>query len=139
MTAYTRPCNTGLESFSVIGRKLRELLLAAAAVVSGVAVVALVPISASDQDTRDTRPMPDHAMTRTGQTTGTVQTWNAEEGWGVIDSAQTPDGCWAFYSSIVGEGFRTLTVGATVSLEWEQVIDQDGYRYRATRVEQHDS
>jgi cold shock CspA family protein len=70
---------------------------------------------------------------------GTVQMWNDEEGWGVIDSAQTPGGCWAFYSDIVGEGFRTLAVGATVTLDWEQVTDQDGYRYRATRVEQHGS
>ncbi|WP_230990147.1 cold-shock protein [Rhodococcus oxybenzonivorans] len=75
----------------------------------------------------------------TGQAIGTVQMWNAEEGWGVIDSAQTPGGCWAFYSEIVGEGFRTLIVGATVTLDWEQVTDQDGYRYRATRVEQHGS
>ncbi|MDV7245905.1 MULTISPECIES: hypothetical protein [Rhodococcus] len=75
----------------------------------------------------------------TGQAMGTVQMWNDEEGWGVFDSAQTPGGCWAFYSDIVGEGFRTLAVGATVTLDWEQVTDQDGYRYRATRVEQHGS
>ncbi|RYF42146.1 MAG: cold shock domain-containing protein [Comamonadaceae bacterium] len=75
----------------------------------------------------------------TGQAIGTVQKWNSEEGWGVIDSAQTPGGCWAFYSDIVGEGFRTLVVGATVTLDWEQVTEQDGYRYRATRVEQHGS
>jgi cold shock CspA family protein len=123
----------------VIGRKLSQPLLFAAVAASVAAVVVLVLSSASDQDTGDTRPIRDHAIASTGQTTGTVQTWNAEEGWGVIDSPQTPDGCWAFYSSIVGEGFRTLTVGATVSLEWEQVIDQDGYQYRATRVQQHDS
>ncbi|MFC9358564.1 cold-shock protein [Rhodococcus sp. NPDC057014] len=73
----------------------------------------------------------------TGQAMGTVQMWNDEEGWGVIDSAQTPGGCWAFYSEIVGDGFRSLVVGATVTLDWEQLADQDGYRYRATRVEQH--
>jgi len=71
----------------------------------------------------------------TGQTVGTVREWNDEEGWGVIDSDQTPGGCWAHYSTIVGEGFRTVAVGATVVLDWEQVTDQDGYHYRATRVE----
>lgn len=74
----------------------------------------------------------------TGRTTGIVGMWNGEEGWGVVESPQTPGGCWAFYSNIVGDGFRTLAVGATVTLDWEQVTDQDGYRYRATRVEQHD-
>lgn len=71
-----------------------------------------------------------------GQTTGTVRMWNDEEGWGVIDSPQTPGGCWAHFSHIVAEGFRTLEVGATVSLDWQQVTNQDGYRYCATRVEQ---
>lgn len=72
----------------------------------------------------------------TGHTTGTVRMWNDEEGWGVIDSDQTPCGCWAHYSNIIGEGFRTVPVGATVMLDWEQVTDQDGYQYRATRLEQ---
>lgn len=72
----------------------------------------------------------------TGQSIGTVREWNDEQGWGVIDSDRTPGGCWAHYSTIVGEGFRTVAVGATVVLDWEQVADQDGYRYRATRVEQ---
>ena len=72
----------------------------------------------------------------TGHSVGTVRAWNDDEGWGVIDSDRTPGGCWAHYSAIVGEGFRTVTVGATVALDWEQVTDQDGYRYRATRIEQ---
>ena len=78
-------------------------------------------------------PVPPRA---TGQSIGTVREWNDEQGWGVIESDRTPGGCWAHYSAIVGEGFRTVAVGATVVLEWEQVTDQDGYRYRATRIEQ---
>ena len=54
----------------------------------------------------------------------------------MIDSDETPGGCWAHYSTIVGEGSRTISVGATVVLDWEQVTDRDGYRYRATRLEQ---
>ncbi|OBA37794.1 cold-shock protein [Rhodococcus sp. 852002-51564_SCH6189132-a] len=72
----------------------------------------------------------------TGHSVGTVREWNDEQGWGVIDSDQTPGGCWAHYSTIIGEGFRTVAVGATVVLDWEQVTDQDGYHYRATRIEQ---
>ncbi|WP_305091441.1 cold-shock protein [Prescottella sp. R16] len=70
-----------------------------------------------------------------GDTTGTVREWNDLEGWGVIDSPATPGGCWVFFSAIVSEGYRTLPVGGTVTFDWEQVTDQDGYRYRATRVE----
>lgn len=70
-----------------------------------------------------------------GQTTGTVREWHAELGWGVLDSPDTPGGCWVHFSNIDGTGFRALTVGATVDLDWEQAT-QDGYRFRATRVKQ---
>ncbi|MFC4604418.1 cold shock domain-containing protein [Rhodococcus kronopolitis] len=70
-----------------------------------------------------------------GQTTGTVREWHAELGWGVLDSPDTPGGCWAHYSNIDGTGFRALTVGATVDIDWEHAA-QDGYRFRATRVKQ---
>lgn len=33
-------------------------------------------------------------------TTGSVRSWFGEEGWGVIDSPETPGGCWAFFSHI---------------------------------------
>ena len=73
-----------------------------------------------------------------------------EEGWGVIESPETPGGCWAYYSDLVGGeqwptpapgeallisgGFRSATVGETVDFEWEPVADQDGYKFRATNV-----
>lgn len=66
--------------------------------------------------------------------TGTVREWNDLEGWGVVDSAATPGGCWTFFSAIDGAGFRVLAAGAAVVLEWEQVTDQDDYKFRATRV-----
>jgi len=31
--------------------------------------------------------------------TGTVREW-AEEGWGVVDSAETPGGCWVHWSVV---------------------------------------
>jgi CspA family cold shock protein len=67
------------------------------------------------------------------QTTGTVREWNTGEGWGVIDSPDTPGGCWAHFSSVLRGGFRELTPGGTVSIEYE-TARQDGYAYRAIAV-----
>lgn len=66
-------------------------------------------------------------------TTGTVRSWNGEEGWGVLDSDATPGGAWAFYSEIVGTGFRDLVPGQTVEFQYERV-SQDGYDYRANNI-----
>ena len=65
-------------------------------------------------------------------TTGVVRNWDAEEGWGVIDSPDTPGGCWAHYSSLVG--FGHLQAGQEVTLDYE-LAQQDGYDFRATRVQ----
>ncbi|QHD87944.1 cold shock domain-containing protein [Gordonia sp. JH63] len=66
-------------------------------------------------------------------TTGTVRSWNDEEGWGVLDSDATPGGAWAFYSEIVGTGFRDLVPGQTVEFQYERA-SQDGYDYRANNI-----
>lgn len=80
---------------------------------------------------------------------GVVTIWNGEEGWGVIDSADTPGGCWTFFSALhpdevinaqpgesfsIGGGISGLVVGEQVDFEWESVIDQDGYQFRAVKV-----
>ena len=64
-------------------------------------------------------------------TTGTVRLWRDDDGWGVIDSAQTPGGCWTHSSVVQVPGYRTLTPGERVTLEWE-AADQDGFAFRAT-------
>ncbi|MDX3076093.1 cold-shock protein [Streptomyces sp. NPDC088354] len=65
----------------------------------------------------------------------TVREWSDEEGWGVLDCAETPGGCFAHYSDIEMAGFRTLSAGQPVVLEWEAPgFLQDGYEYRALRV-----
>jgi CspA family cold shock protein len=69
-------------------------------------------------------------------TIGTVREWRDEHGWGVIDSADTPGGCWTHYSSLAVAGYRTLAVGQAVELEWE-APGQDGYPYRAVRAWPH--
>ncbi len=61
---------------------------------------------------------------------GTVRFWLDEEGWGVIDCPKTPDGCWAHWSTLEMDGYRTLSAGQAVELTWERAR-QDGYDYRA--------
>lgn len=65
------------------------------------------------------------------QTTGVVRFWHDDDGWGVIDSAQTPGGCWTHCSVVQVPGHRTLAPGEHVTLEWE-AADQDGFAWRAT-------
>ncbi|HEX8627198.1 MAG TPA: cold shock domain-containing protein [Catenuloplanes sp.] len=66
-------------------------------------------------------------------TEGTVRLWHEDEGWGVIDSSETPGGCWAHFGAVAIEGYRTLRPGQAVHLEWE-AADQDRYAYRAVRT-----
>lgn len=69
-------------------------------------------------------------------TIGTVREWWDEEGWGVIDSADTPGGCWTHYSQLAVPGHRRLATGQLVDLEWE-AAEQDGYSFRAVRAWPH--
>lgn len=65
--------------------------------------------------------------------TGVVREWHDDEGWGVLDSDETPGGCWAHFSNLEMPGFRRATPGQRVTFTWEQV-DQDGLSYRALDV-----
>lgn len=82
------------------------------------------------------------------QATGSVSIWRGEEGWGVIDSAETPGGCWFHFSTlwhvelpamgdgetITGKGgYRTVDVGEHVRFEYEEA-EQSGFRFRADSV-----
>ncbi len=62
-----------------------------------------------------------------------VRQWSDDDGWGVLDCAETPGGCWVHYSAVAVPGHGTLAVGSPVWLEWERA-EQDGYRFRATRA-----
>lgn len=73
-----------------------------------------------------------------------VREWNEDEGWGVIDSSETPGGCWAHFSAIatpviessgdyVMREYAVVNAGDTVDLTWEQAR-QDGFNYRAVTV-----
>ena len=49
----------------------------------------------------------------------------------MIDSSETPGGCRAHYSTLVG--FGHTHVGQEVTFDYE-AAQQDGYRFRATQV-----
>lgn len=63
---------------------------------------------------------------------GVVREWDDGEGWGVIDSEATPGGCWAHYSSVNVPGYKSLTVGASVT--FVVTSGQDGFAYRAEDI-----
>jgi CspA family cold shock protein len=65
---------------------------------------------------------------------GVVREWHGEEGWGVIDSDETPGGCWAHLSALDLPGFRAVMAGQRVSFTFRAAA-QDGYRYRAEQVQ----
>lgn len=64
---------------------------------------------------------------------GTVREWNEEEGTGVIDSEDTPGGCWVHFSNIVTGALGTLTPGDQVTFTYE-ALPQAGFGYQAVRV-----
>lgn len=54
----------------------------------------------------------------------------------MVDSAETPGGCWAHFSHIATDaaaGYRTAHAGQQVVLEWEPA-HQDGFAYRAVQL-----
>jgi cold shock protein len=64
---------------------------------------------------------------------GTVREWSDDRGWGVIDSADTPGGCWVHFSYIVTDGLGTLMPGDHVTFTYE-ALRQDEFDYRAVLV-----
>jgi cold shock protein len=73
-----------------------------------------------------------------------VREWHADLGWGVLDSPETPGGCWTHFSAIetrrVAGGhegevyeYKSLNERDVVDLDWE-APGQDGFKYRATVV-----
>lgn len=70
-------------------------------------------------------------------TTAIVRFWRPEEGWGVVDSPQTPGGCFVHFSHIRMDGYRSLTAGQQVTLEWEVPHGRtyEGWPYIAVQVQ----
>ena len=63
---------------------------------------------------------------------GVTESWNSEEGHGVV-VADTGTEVWVHYSHLQGE-LRSLRPGQRVEIEWEPVVNQDGYQARAVHV-----
>lgn len=53
---------------------------------------------------------------------------------GVLDSDETPGGCWAHFSVLDMAGYRSAVPGARVTFSFEQ-REQDGYGFRAVGVQ----
>ena len=66
--------------------------------------------------------------------TGEVRYFDDMDGVGVIDSPDTPGGCWCHYSSIDIPGRKTLHVGQSVRFTYENGVDQYGFVFRALTV-----
>jgi CspA family cold shock protein len=62
-----------------------------------------------------------------------VRVWHDERGWGVVDSPETPGGCWVHFSHIEQDGYRSLRGVETVELEFVPAR-QGRYRFTAVRV-----
>ena len=71
--------------------------------------------------------------TRNMVVSGVVRVWHDDKGWGVIDSPETPGGCWAHYSMVLVPGYPTLEPGQSVILDYE-TFEQDGYSFRAIEL-----
>jgi len=66
---------------------------------------------------------------------GTVKWFDADEGWGVIEAAEVPGGCFVHFSNVETAGYRQLHAGQQVHFTFEQPgFLQDGYSYRALAV-----
>ncbi len=66
---------------------------------------------------------------------GTVKSWDENEGWGVLSSAEVPGELFAHFSYIVGDGHRALSAGERVRFECEPFPSgQDGYFFRARQI-----
>jgi CspA family cold shock protein len=66
---------------------------------------------------------------------GVVRSFDPDEGWGVIDAAEVPGGCFVYFSNIEMNGYRALTAGQRVRFTYERPgFLQDGCPYRALSV-----
>ncbi|MEV4092750.1 cold-shock protein [Streptosporangium saharense] len=64
---------------------------------------------------------------------GTVVSWDAEEGWGVLTSPSVPGEVWAHFSAVAGPSYGSLNEGEAVLFTYERAR-QDGYDHRAVSV-----
>jgi CspA family cold shock protein len=74
-------------------------------------------------------------MARSGTALGTVIRWDDGRGGAVVESAETPGGCWADASTVLHSTSPDgkLRAGQVVQLEWTDVA-AEGFAFSAVRV-----
>jgi cold shock protein len=70
-------------------------------------------------------------MSVTGE--GVVRTWSEDDGWGVVESAQTPGDVFVHFSAIEMDGYHFLTPGQKVAFT-AQPMDIEGCSWQAESV-----
>jgi len=72
---------------------------------------------------------------------GTVRSFTDEEGWGIIDTPEVPEGVFVFFGDIDMAGYKALTAGRPVDFELEGPLPEpleieEGlfFRFRAKSV-----
>ena len=65
---------------------------------------------------------------------GVVREYDDREGFGVIDSLDTPEGCWFHFSMIEVPGHKTLLADQLVRFTFDSEVKQDGFVFRAVQV-----
>ena len=66
-------------------------------------------------------------------TIGRVKFFRSDKGWGAIVTPSLPHDVWVHFSSIEGEGFRSLDEGDPVEFTYEDCWGrQDSWHYRTT-------
>jgi CspA family cold shock protein len=92
----------------------------------------------SDDTAREAAGVPAQPLGTQGTTIGIVKYWHTEKGHGAISTdATAPWDIWCHFSQVVGEGFRSLTPGERVEVDYLR-IDQDSFRFMATRARRLD-
>jgi CspA family cold shock protein len=83
---------------------------------------------------RESAPIPNEPLGTRHVARGTVKYWRDTKGYGVIASpGAAPWDIWCHFSVIDGEGFRRLTAGEDVEVEYIR-FDQESFKYVASRV-----
>lgn len=77
---------------------------------------------------------PPEPLYTVAETVGTVKYWRDDKGYGAIASEATaPWDIWCHFSAIEGSGFKELTPGERVHVDYYRA-NQESFRYLAERV-----
>jgi CspA family cold shock protein len=91
-----------------------------------------------DELAREAAPEPTEPWFTQRTTIGTVKWWRDEKGYGVIAATEiAPWDIWCHFSAIEGTGFKQLTSGERVEVDYYR-MNQESFKYLASRVRRLD-